>query len=447
MFYRNVRPLVNTTFHNATGDYEFVTEGIINVGFQTESEYISGVGSLYLEVDFPLTGSNSSIVTGREDISSSYAWLASSQRDNQMGEASESNPRTLVITQGLYETGMIQLSSYVNIIGLGCPTIKLADSTDATLLYGEDVTSIKLQGFNIDGNGSNNAASNGVHLKESTFCSLLDLNIHNSTNRGIYLEGSTDINISNIISGLSGTADLQVSASSTRINIDNFLSKDAADYGVYITESSYININNLQVSGATDDCLAIVDGEGKSSDININNTHLFGSTADKGCHLVGTENISFTNTSFNNNNLNGVLVTNSKNTFFANCFANNNGGTGFNIDGSISCNLNNCSANSNLAGAYGIQYNDVVRGSISACTAYDNDAGGFYTKGAAADNQIFIGCLAANTTGSLQNYGMRCGTDVGVGVKIKVSSCNFLGNLTANISDTNSRLSVTNTDS
>ena len=50
MFYRNVRPLVNTTFHNAAGDYEFVTEGIINVGFQTESEYISDIGNEYLEV-------------------------------------------------------------------------------------------------------------------------------------------------------------------------------------------------------------------------------------------------------------------------------------------------------------------------------------------------------------------------------------------------------------
>ncbi len=51
MIYRNVRPIVTTTFHNAAGDYEFEVGKIIEVGFQTDAEYTSGINTLYFEVD------------------------------------------------------------------------------------------------------------------------------------------------------------------------------------------------------------------------------------------------------------------------------------------------------------------------------------------------------------------------------------------------------------
>ena len=80
---------------------------------------------------------------GNGTLQGAYDWLKSSARDGQMGALSAANRRTLFVTSGYYEMLQVTLDTdYVNIMGVGNPTIRFTNSADPRFVITADETEI-----------------------------------------------------------------------------------------------------------------------------------------------------------------------------------------------------------------------------------------------------------------------------------------------------------------
>ncbi|MDD2679158.1 MAG: hypothetical protein PHS81_04720, partial [Candidatus Nanoarchaeia archaeon] len=64
---------------------------------------------------------NAIVITPDDDLQAEYDWLASSDRDAEMGALSYNNPRTLYLAPGRYErlSAFTMDTPYIRVLGMG----------------------------------------------------------------------------------------------------------------------------------------------------------------------------------------------------------------------------------------------------------------------------------------------------------------------------------------
>jgi hypothetical protein len=222
------------------------------------------------------TISNTLFIDSDQDLIDSYAWLIASARDTAMGALSATHQRTLILLPGFYSVSEpIVMQSYTNISAMPGAVIQLANGSDCSIITATSKTNIGLYGLKLDQNRAGQTAGvtgSCILLTSTSNIIIKDIETINARTAGIYLNTCSYFNICNIKDSNSRTYGIYILTSTSGMVRNCYFSD--VHYGLCITDSSHVNVSDIEITLHRKEGYAITKLSTGCSDIQNLNVHV-----------------------------------------------------------------------------------------------------------------------------------------------------------------------------